>query len=84
MYQIRVEPKAKKELKKIKSEKDIKRIYQAFLEIRKNPFLGKKLKGEFNGLYSLRIWPYRIVYKIYRQQILVIVVRFSHRSRVYG
>jgi len=78
MYQIRIEPKAKKELKKIKNKRDIKRIYQVFLEIRKNSFLGKKLKGEFKGLYSFRIWPYRIVYKIYRQQILVIVIRFGH------
>ena len=74
MYQLRIKPKTLKKLEKIKNDKDKKKIYKAFLEIRKNPFIGKKLDGKFKGAYSFRIWPYRIVYEIYRRQVLVIML----------
>ncbi|MBU1137241.1 type II toxin-antitoxin system RelE/ParE family toxin, partial [Patescibacteria group bacterium] len=61
MYQLRIRPKALKELKRIRNQRERNRISQAFLEIRKNPFIGKKLSGEFKGSYSLRVWSYRII-----------------------
>lgn len=83
MYQLRIEPKALKNLKRIKNSKERIGINKAFLEIRKNPFIGKKLEGKLKGAYSFRIWPYRIIYEIYRRQVLVIIICTGQRGEVY-
>lgn len=48
-----------------------------------NPFIGKKLQGRLRGYYSLRAWPYRIVYEIRQKELIVLVVRLGHRRDVY-
>ena len=82
MYQLRLKPSAKKQLKRL-NKKDKIKISKVFLELQKNPFIGKKLEGKFKGSYSLRIWPYRIIYELYRQHLLIIVIRIGHRGGVY-
>ncbi|OJI06872.1 hypothetical protein BK004_01900 [bacterium CG10_46_32] len=59
------------------------RVLQILGEIEANPFLGKKLHGKREGQYSFRVWPYRIVYKIYKNELLVVVIEFGHRQGVY-
>jgi len=51
----------------------------AFEKLSLDPFIGKKLSGEFEGHYSVRVWPYRVVYKIYKNELLVLVIRIGHR-----
>lgn len=46
-----------------------------------NPFAGKKLRGELEDFYSLRIWPYRILYTIENKIILIHAI--EHRQSVY-
>jgi len=82
MYQFRLKPSAKKQLKKLNRKYKIK-ISKVFLELQKNPFIGKKLKGKFKGAYSFCIWPYRIIYEIYHKQLLIIVIRLGEGGRVY-
>ncbi|KKS47709.1 MAG: hypothetical protein UV09_C0003G0054 [Candidatus Gottesmanbacteria bacterium GW2011_GWA2_42_18] len=43
--------------------------------------IGKPLKGELEGLRSLRSWPYRNVYEIKGKKIIIISV--AHRPSVY-
>jgi addiction module RelE/StbE family toxin len=50
-----------------------------FLEM--NPFIGKKLKGELSDFYSLRVWPYRVLYTVEQQTVLIHAV--EHRQSVY-
>lgn len=45
--------------------------------------LGKPLKGEFLGYWRYRWGDYRVIYKISEQEILIIVLRISHRKDVY-
>ncbi len=45
--------------------------------------LGKKLSGEFSGLYSLKAWPYRIVYLIKDTKKEIWIVTIAHRQGVY-
>jgi len=48
-----------------------------------NADAGVPLKGEFKGLYKLRLGEYRVIYaKTDKEAILVL--RISHRSKVYG
>ncbi|MBU4299512.1 type II toxin-antitoxin system RelE/ParE family toxin [Patescibacteria group bacterium] len=35
------------------------------------------------GAYSYRVWPYRIIYRIYKNLLLIIVIRIGHRQGVY-
>lgn len=45
--------------------------------------LGKPLKGDFQGYWRYRWGDYRVIYRIAEEEILVIVLRISHRKEVY-
>ncbi len=46
------------------------------------PLSGKPLQGELAGFYSLRAWPYRIIYQ-FQKPNKVIVHYISHRQGAY-
>ena len=81
-FTLHVKPKAQKNIDKL-PEQYRERALQILDEIEINPFLGKKLHGKHEGQYSLRVWPYRIVYKIYKNELLVLIIEFGHRQSVY-
>lgn len=81
-WEVKLEPGAEKDLNKI-TGKHKKRILMILPEIAANPFVGKKLNGKLDGLYSYRVWPYRIIYKIYKKLLLVIIIRIGHREGIY-
>jgi mRNA-degrading endonuclease RelE of RelBE toxin-antitoxin system len=56
---------------------------QALDAIEANPFFGKPLHGKYAGQYSVRVWPYRIIYKIYKSELLILVIEFDHRQGAY-
>ena len=60
-----------------------RRIANALDRIGENPRLGKPLKWELNGLWSLRIGDYRIIYEIDDVNQVVSVVHARHRRDVY-
>ena len=47
------------------------------------PALGSKLKGEFKGLWRLRVGRYRIIYEILDGELVVLILRIGHRRDVY-
>lgn len=75
--------------------KDAQKLYEhlpksAQVKIRKkltslasNPYYGKKLTGEMKEIYSLRAWPYRILYEINQTEKRVEVHKIAHRQGVY-
>jgi len=75
-WEIRIGKKAQKELDKIPVQYQ-KRIAVALPIIAADPFIGKKLDGRLTGLYSYQIWPYRIIYKIYKKILLIVVIRIG-------
>ena len=81
-YQLRLKPSAKKELDKF-PKRDKTRIYILLINLTKNPYIGKKLEGKLAQYYSIRLWPYRIIYKIYKKELLVIVIKIGHRKNIY-
>jgi mRNA-degrading endonuclease RelE of RelBE toxin-antitoxin system len=81
-YQLRIKPSAKKELNKL-PQKDYYRALAALSVIAKDPFAGKKLEGKRAGQYSMRIWPYRIIYSIYKKELLIIVIAIGQRQGIY-
>lgn len=82
IYRIILKPKAEKELKKL-PDKDRKRVIELLKKISADPFSGKKLEGEFKNLWSLKVWPYRIIYYIHKKELMIIVIRIRHRQSSY-
>jgi mRNA-degrading endonuclease RelE of RelBE toxin-antitoxin system len=75
-------PNTEKILSKLKDKKLEKRFRDVKSILERNPLAGKKLIGKLEGQYSLRIWPYRIVYFI-NQEKDVIITDIRHRKDVY-
>lgn len=71
---------AEKEFSKL-SKKDQKKIYKKLVFLKSDPKSGKKLVGKLKGFYSLRVWPYRIIYMIKSKKVLVFHI--AHRQGVY-
>jgi len=82
MYQIVLSRSADKDLNKVDS-KFKPHIFAALFDLRKNPYLGKKLKGRFQDYCSLRVGIYRIIYKIYKRELNILVIRIGPRQGVY-
>jgi len=49
-----------------------------------NPHLGKPLRGELSGKWSLRIGDYRIIYVIDEHEKTVTLYNVKHRKLAYG
>lgn len=81
-YKIKIEGRAKKQLNNIPA------IYQdkfvrAIDSLQINPFRGKKLEGKLKGHYSIRVWPYRVIYSVYKSELIISIIDIGHRKDVY-
>ncbi|KKR05351.1 MAG: addiction module toxin RelE/StbE, RelE protein [Candidatus Peregrinibacteria bacterium GW2011_GWC2_39_14] len=81
-YEVSFSPNAEKDLKKL-PDKFRLRVLLVLARISANPFMGKKLDGKLSGHYSLRAWPYRVIYQIFKSKLLIVVVKIGHRQGVY-
>lgn len=81
-YEVNIPKKVQKEINRI----DIryrKRINAALVVLRDDPFVGKKLEGKYADQWSLRVWPYRIIYEIKDDLLIVLIIKVGHRQGVY-
>ncbi len=81
-YQVVVPKKVQKELDKIDSRYR-PQILVAFLELAKDPYVGKKLEGEHKGELSYRVGIYRIIFRIKNKELIVLIIKVGHRGSVY-
>ncbi len=82
-FSIRFVPIAGRQFNKIKEKKLKERVATALEYIASDPLLGKALKAEFKGCYSLRFGDYRIIYNFSSVSKVVSVLRIDHRREVY-
>ncbi|MBI5046065.1 MAG: type II toxin-antitoxin system RelE/ParE family toxin [Candidatus Yonathbacteria bacterium] len=82
MFYLQYTAQAIKSLKKIPKKQRIK-ILKAVDGLAVSPYIGKKLQGELAGLFSLRVWPYRILYVVKKKEILVVILDIGHRQNIY-
>lgn len=82
MYKIVIVDAAKKDLKRIPLQYR-KKIGKQIDALAENPFAGKKLEGELDGVRGLRVWPYRVLYIVEKRIVTVTVVHVGHRQGVY-
>ena len=80
--EVVVTPNALKQFSHL-SIPDQKKIKKKLLMIVSDPWSGKKLTGEYSGLFSLRAWPYRIIYTINKKVKKIFVITIAHRQGVY-
>jgi len=81
-WSVRIKNSARKELRRIDTT-DRRRLVEAIDGLAENPHRGSTLKGELTGLRRVRVGQYRIIYEIRNAELVVLVVRVAHRSRVY-
>lgn len=81
MSSVFLTTQAQKDLKEI-PVMEIKKIKRKLLLLEKEPNNGKKLTGKLDNLFSLKAWPYRIIYLINEKQE-VWIVHIMHRKEVY-
>ena len=81
-YIVRLKPKAQKHLNKIPAHYQGK-IKLALVALQGDPFLGKRLFGKYEGQYSINVWPYRIIYEVHRNILLILVLDIDHRQGIY-
>ena len=82
-YKLRIKKSAAKELEAISRKSDRKRIVSRIKALAGNPRPDgcKKLSG--SERYRIRQGPYRIVYAIEDEQLVVYVIKIGDRKSVY-
>jgi mRNA interferase RelE/StbE len=81
-YSLNIYKKLPKEIKKLPQKKQ-NLIKNTLRNIKKNPYGAKKLKGEYEGLYSYRVGSYRIVYEIDKKRASITILDVEDRKDVY-
>ena len=81
-FSIQIKQSAAKELKRV-GDKDRMRIVTVIDRLAENPYIGTALKGDLRGLRRLRTGDHRILYEIRDDELVVLVIRISHRREVY-
>ena len=79
-FEIRFTQRFLKNIKALDKEVQV-RILREISILKTDPFVGKPLRGEWKGVYSLRIGDYRVLYQIKKNEVFLLVV--GHRKRVY-
>lgn len=72
IFEVFLAKSAAQNLRSLKPS-DQKKITRKLLLLQSDPLAGKKLKGQLEGRYSLRAWPYRIIYQLEISQKAVYV-----------
>lgn len=80
--QIILDNKAKKDLRKIPAIVK-KRVIHALELLKENPIIGIPLSGEFKTFRKVRLGDYRIVYKYYPKDKIIVVSRVKSRQNAY-
>ena len=80
---INLARKARQQLSKLPHNEQKKAVRKLRL-LEPAPFLGKALAGELSGIYSLKAWPYRILYMVDKKKKRIVVIAIQHRQGAYG
>jgi mRNA interferase RelE/StbE len=82
-YTIQYSPPAYKELETLSAEVQ-DRVVAAINALEENPRPqgSKKLKGS-KDKYRIRVGRYGVIYEIHEKEIIVLIVRISHRKDAY-
>ena len=80
MYEIRFTPSFSRGFKNLERPTQIK-VLNDINVLKTDPYLGKPLRGDWKGVYSLRTGSYRVLYSIKGNAVELLLV--GHRKHVY-
>ena len=83
-FSLQYSPQAKEGIEKL-IKAGLKHITEkSILKLSANPYLGKKLTGKLEGIYSTRITRrYRVLYQISPAAHTILILDVSHRKETY-
>lgn len=83
-YKIRWKSSAARELRKLPTD-IISRIVACVEALASDPFPpGARKMISVADAFRLRVGSYRVIYRVYDQELVVEIVRVGHRSNIYG
>lgn len=82
MYRVVLPKRVEKSLRNLPA-KEQARVIQALEGLQGDPFAGKSLKGTLEGVYSIRVWPLRILYEVQRKEREILILFIGHRKDAY-
>ncbi len=84
IYSIQLSKRAHKDFQKLDPSLQ-KPIYQALIKLStsRTPQQFKTLKGKNIAQYRLRVGDYRILYDVYNEDNVVLIIRIGHRRDIY-
>ena len=81
-YRLETTRKFEKDFRKLSL--DVKqRIDKQIKFLESQPYSGKRLRGDFEGSYSLRLGDYRVIYWVDETAKRIILLTVAHRRTVY-
>ena len=81
-YKVIIPDKVKKQISRLPREYQ-KAIYSSLKSLETKPYSGKKLEDKIKDKYSLRVGVYRILYQIFKKELIILVVSVAHRKEAY-
>lgn len=82
-YAIIISSRAKKDIDSLPDNIKSRIANVLYNVLSPNPFLGKALKADLKGLYSYRVGDYRIIYNILKRELIIQIIKISHRREAY-
>lgn len=82
MIKLTFSKEAEKDFSRLQKSDKI-RVSKKLEGLIENPLMGKELRGELKGTFSLRSWPLRILYLFDKKSSTIIIKKIQHRKEVY-
>jgi mRNA-degrading endonuclease RelE of RelBE toxin-antitoxin system len=83
-YTVELRPPARRSLDRLPAKAFDAVVAFIAGPLAENPLrVGKPLRHEFEGTYSARVGPYRILYEVDEVVRIVAIIRIAHRADVY-
>ena len=82
MFEIQFSKKALRDLRAL-PRPILKRIVEKINLLKENPFKQniKKLSGQ--PYFRMRIGDYRVIFAIFKKELLILVIKIAHRKNIY-
>jgi len=84
-YHVEITKSAAKEFKKLPNpiKEKIKEVTCLLAQNPRSDFLNiKKMKGT-QDLYRIRVGDYRVVYEVFDNKFIIVIIKLGHRKEVY-
>ena len=79
-FKLEFAPRFERRLKALERQDQIRILREAQILV-ENPYAGRRLKGRWEGTYSLRAGVYRIIYTVSQDKVILLTV--GHRRDIY-